>query len=562
MGSKAAEGDASGESNIVDPSVAGLIPFLLLVSLSGIFILMPFRKIMIIRHKLIFPSGTATANLINSFHTPHGANHARQQVQILFRSFGGTIVWSFFQWFYTAARGCGFKTFPIFGLKAYKLGFYFDFSMTNVGIGMICPHMITVSIVIGAILSWGIIVPYLNSKEGIWYAANLNSNSFAGIGGYKVFIGVSMMLADALFNFLCIMIRALCVMYKQHRQPTQRDGGTNAQLPFKCLDAAEQQQAAVKCFDDRRRAQVFLRDQIPDSIIIACYVFLSMVSLVVIPYLYPQLRSYHVAIIFSALPFFAFCNVYGLGMTDMNLSSTYGKLAMLIFGSCVGINYGGVITGLVACGVVMGSMSNGGDLMQDLKTGYMTLTSPRVIFISKVIGTTLGCIINPVIFWVFYNAKLGNVDLSDVPYAKVYRGIAMLSAGQDDLPMYSMRISGLFFALALALSIVREVARLKQWRVASYIPNTVAIAVAFFLPPRVVIDMFVGSVVLYLWECIDTDRARTFSSAVASGLICGDGLGSLLSSAMAITHTQAPICIKFLSRSDNLKLDAFLATLT
>ncbi|GJM90010.1 hypothetical protein PR202_ga06246 [Eleusine coracana subsp. coracana] len=517
MGSKAAEGDASGESNIVDPSVARLIPFLLLVSLSGILILMPFRKIMIIRHKLIFPSGTATANLINSFHTPHGANHAR---------------------------------------------FYFDFSMTNVGIGMICPHMITVSIVIGAILSWGIIVPYLNSKEGIWYAANLNSNSFAGIGGYKVFIGVSMMLAEALFNFLCIMIRTLCVMYKQHRQPMQRDGGANAQLPFKCLDATEQQQAAVKCFDDRRRAQVFLRDQIPDSIIIACYVFLSMVSLVVIPSLYPQLRSYHVAIIFSALPFFAFCNVYGLGMTDMNLSSTYGKLAMLIFGSCVGINYGGVITGLVACGVVMGSMSNGGDLMQDLKTGYMTLTSPRVIFISKVIGTTLGCIINPVIFWVFYKAKLGNVDLSDVPYAKVYRGIAMLSAGQDDLPIYSMHISGLFFALALALSIVREVARLKQWRVASYIPNTVAIAVAFFLPPRVVIDMFVGSVILYLWECIDTNRARTFSSAVASGLICGDGLGSLLSSAMAITHTQAPICIKFLSRSDNLKLDAFLATLT
>jgi hypothetical protein len=77
MGSKAAEGDASGETNIADPTVGRLIPFLLLVSLSGVFILMPFRKLMIIRHRLTFPSGAATANPINSFHTPHGANHAR-----------------------------------------------------------------------------------------------------------------------------------------------------------------------------------------------------------------------------------------------------------------------------------------------------------------------------------------------------------------------------------------------------------------------------------------------------------------------------------------------------
>jgi hypothetical protein len=56
MGSKAAEGDASGETNIADPTVGRLVPFLLLVSLSGVFILMPFRKLMIIRHRLTFPS--------------------------------------------------------------------------------------------------------------------------------------------------------------------------------------------------------------------------------------------------------------------------------------------------------------------------------------------------------------------------------------------------------------------------------------------------------------------------------------------------------------------------
>jgi uncharacterized oligopeptide transporter (OPT) family protein len=435
------------------------------------------------------------------------------------------MAWSFFQWFYTAGKGCGFKTFPLFGLEAYKLGFYFDFSMTNVGIGMICPHMITVSIVIGTVLSWGVVVPFLNSKAGTWYDAN---NNLSGVGGYKVFIGVSMMLADALSTFLCITIRTLCAMYRQQRRSSQpaaamQGGGGDAQLPppFEC----GRRQVVVRSFDDRRRAQVFLRDQIPSSISIACYTLLSVLSVVVIPYLYPPLRSHQVASIFLSMPFFS---------------------------------------GLAACGVVMGSMTNGGDLMQDLKTGYMTLTSPRAIFLSKLIGTALGCVANPVVFWVFYKAKLGSVvvDLSDVPYAKVYRGIAMLSAGQDELPMHSMHIAGLFFALALALSVLKEVARLRQWRAAAYVPSTVAIAVAFFVPPRVVIDMFVGSLVLHVWEYVDTDRALMFSSAVASGLICGDGLGSLLSSVMSITKMQAPICIKFLSRLDNVKLDAFLATLT
>jgi uncharacterized oligopeptide transporter (OPT) family protein len=43
-----------------------------------LFILMPFRKVMIIRHKLTFPSGMATGHLINSFHTPQGVSKARQ----------------------------------------------------------------------------------------------------------------------------------------------------------------------------------------------------------------------------------------------------------------------------------------------------------------------------------------------------------------------------------------------------------------------------------------------------------------------------------------------------
>jgi uncharacterized oligopeptide transporter (OPT) family protein len=78
MSKNAAGGDIKDEKNIIEPSIGRLIAFLFLVSFSGLFILMPFRKVMIIQHKLTFPSGMATAHLINSFHTPQGISKARQ----------------------------------------------------------------------------------------------------------------------------------------------------------------------------------------------------------------------------------------------------------------------------------------------------------------------------------------------------------------------------------------------------------------------------------------------------------------------------------------------------
>lgn len=77
MGKKAAGGDVKDDNNIEEPSIGRMFTFLFLVSFAGLFIIMPFRKVMIIRHRLTYPSGTATAHLINSFHTPQGAKQAR-----------------------------------------------------------------------------------------------------------------------------------------------------------------------------------------------------------------------------------------------------------------------------------------------------------------------------------------------------------------------------------------------------------------------------------------------------------------------------------------------------
>ena len=47
--------------------------------------------------------------------------------------------------------------------------------------------MVNVSLLLGSLLSWGIMWPLIEKKAGIWYSADLPANSLHGIQGYRVF---------------------------------------------------------------------------------------------------------------------------------------------------------------------------------------------------------------------------------------------------------------------------------------------------------------------------------------------------------------------------------------
>ncbi|KQJ92906.1 hypothetical protein BRADI_3g01520v3 [Brachypodium distachyon] len=561
MSRKIAEGfdEARTSVNVEEPSLGRLIAYLFLVSFVGLFSIVPLRKIMIISYRLTYPSGSATAHLINSFHTPQGAIQAKQQVSILFKSFVGSFMWSLFQWFYTAGNGCGFGSFPTFGMEAYQRRFYFDFSATYVGVGMICPYIINFSLLIGSIISWGIMWPYIESKKGLWYDEKLPKSSLHGLNGYQVFISIAMIVGDGLFNFFSILLRTSYDMY------LKRTGRSKASpMPFAgagvAINATERQALS---FDDRRRTQIFLKEQIPTSVAAGAYMLLAGISVVAMPHIFRQLKPKHVVWAYVAAPIFAFCNAYGTGLTDWSLSSSYGKLAIFIFGANIGAKDGGVIAGLAACGLMMGIVSTASDLIQDFKTGYLTLTSPRAMFVSQVVGTGLGCLISPIVFWIFYQAyDIGLDEGYPAPYAKIYRGIALLGVnGWNQLPKYCLRFCAAFFLLAVAICALKETASNKGWWIRDYIPSALGMAVPFFLGSFFTIDMCVGSVILWMWQRSDAVHAQMFAPAVASGLICGDGIWSLPSSVLSLGNVNPPMCMRVFDADTSFKVDQFLETL-
>ncbi|CAH9106021.1 unnamed protein product [Cuscuta europaea] len=540
---------ANDAENIKNPGVAWMIGFLFVVSFLGLFSVVPLRKIMIIDFKLTYPSGTATAHLINSFHTPLGAKLAKKQVRILGKFFSFSFLWGFFQWFFKAGDDCGFLNFPTFGLGAYKHRFFFDFSTTYVGVGMICPHLVNVSVLLGAILSWGIMWPLLWTRRGDWYPANLSQSNLNGLQGYRVFIAIALILGDGLYNFFKVLGRTLYGIYQQllkNRAVLLPSSGSSPREPS-------------VSFDDQLRTQLFLKDQIPTWLAILGYVMIAIVSTITLPHIFHQLKWYHILVMYVFAPLLAFCNAYGCGLTDWSLASTYGKLAIFIIGAWAGATHGGVLAGLAACGVMMNIVSTASDLTQDFKTGYMTLASPRSMFISQIIGTAMGCVISPLVFWIFYNAfpdlgKTGSEYPS--PNATVFRNMAILGVeGFSSLPKNCLTLCYAFFAVAIVMNGIRDGVGKK---IAQFIPLPMAMAIPFYIGGYFAIDMFVGSVILFVWQKINKAKADAFGPAVASGLICGDGMWTLPDSILALAGVKPPICMKFLSRKDNVRVDAFL----
>jgi OPT family oligopeptide transporter len=185
------------------------------------------------------------------------------------------------------------------------------------------------------------------------------------------------------------------------------------------------------------------------------------------------------------------------------------------------------------------------DLMQDFKTGYLTLSSPRSMFVSQLIGTALGCIIAPLTFWVYWTAfDIGDPDgMFKAPYAVIYREMSILGIeGFSALPRHCLGICSIFFTAAIAIDLLRDVT---PKSVSKFIPLPMAMAIPFYVGAYFAIDMIVGTVILFVWERVNRKDSQDFAAAIASGLICGDGFWSVPSAILSILSIDPPICMYF-----------------
>ncbi|KAK6140644.1 hypothetical protein DH2020_025613 [Rehmannia glutinosa] len=445
-------------SSVKEPGIGWMTAFLFLVCFIGLFVLIPLRKILIIDYKLTFPSGMATAVLINGFHS-----------------------------------------------RGDKIA-----NMTYVGTGMICSHIVNLSLLLGAVLSYGMMWPLIRNLKGEWFPVDIPESSMKSLNGYKVFISIALLLGDGLYNFVKILRITIINVYSRFTRKNLINSGVNQN----------------KALNEHRKDEFFIRENIPLWFGAVGYIILALISVIAIPFIIPELKWYFVLVAYIFAPSLAFCNAYGAGLTDINMSYNYGKVGLFTIAAMSG-KQNGVIAALAACGLFKSIINVSCILMQDLKTGHLTLTSPRAMLLSQAIGTALGCIVSPLSFFLFYKAfDIGNPDGEfKAPYAIIYRNLAIIGVqGFSALPQHCLQLCYGFFAFAIAINLVKD---LSPERIGKWMPLPTAMAVPFLIGGYFAIDMCVGSLVVFVWHKINSKQAELIVPAVASGFICGEGIWTL-----------------------------------
>ncbi|GFS44474.1 YELLOW STRIPE like 1 [Actinidia rufa] len=130
------------------------------------------------------------------------------------------------------------------------------------------------------------------------------------------------------------------------------------------------------------------------------------------------------------------------------------------------------------------------------------------------------------------------------PFALIYRNLAILGVqGFSMLPHHCLQLCYGFFAFAVGVNLVKDFSPPK---VGKWLPLPMAMAVPFLVGAYFAIDLCVGSLIVFVWQKLNSKKAEQMVPVVASGLICGEGLWTLPASVLSLAKINPPMCMKFL----------------
>ncbi|PVI00331.1 oligopeptide transporter-like protein [Periconia macrospinosa] len=258
------------ENGPLDISLPRLIIWSLGICFFGVVFAVPLRREVIIREKLKFPSGTATALMIQVLHgdekskqvikqtnsqseestpeeqqllgtstsppdgyPPRSSSDERADVEgerqmpdeddgdwkarirLLIIAFAGSAVYTVISYFIPQLHDI-----PVFGLPlATKWLWTLNPSPAYVGQGIIMGPATTLHMLLGAIIGWGVLSPLAKHKG---WAPGPVSDWTDGSKGWIVWVSLAVMLADSLVSLGWLVLRPLLAIGKFY-YPTARD---------------------------------------------------------------------------------------------------------------------------------------------------------------------------------------------------------------------------------------------------------------------------------------------------------------------------------------------------
>ena len=499
-----------------------LIPWIMVISWLGVFLAVPAKRQMINIEQLPYPTGIAAATTLRSLHTAKG--EAARQARALFYSMGlgALITWlrDFdFSWTQTYPLAWTPRSAPIQNLWSFKwaplawlrlpriqstwgthwirMGEYkgqtlrldqltmsFEGSLLFIAAGAIIGIRQTWSMLLGAVVNYVILAPYF-LRTG-----DIEAPSFSRISRWSLWIGVPMLVTSGLLLFFMnwkTVLRAFSTIGSMFGRKASADDPMD-------------------------------RIEVPGSWFVFGYIALGIAA-IILGHLLFHITWWMGLIAVLATFLLVIVAARATGETDITPTGPLSKITQLTFGA---IKPGDVSINLMTANITAGAVSQAGDLLTDLKSGYLLGARPRQQFLAQFIGVFAGGLATvPIFFVLIPDASHLATEKWPAPAALTWRAVAeLLSKGVGALhpsARWGILVGG---SLGIILPLLERA--LPKWK--KFIPSPTGLGLAFTINGFNVIMMFLGSLATILLTKRWPKPAKEFIIPVSSGIIAGESL--------------------------------------
>jgi OPT family oligopeptide transporter len=501
-----------------------LIPWIMVISWLGVFLAVPAKRQMINVEQLPFPTGIAAATTLRSLHTSQG--EAARQARALFGAMGlgAVIAWlrDFdFSWTQTYPLAFMPRSSPIQNLFSFKwaplswlrlpriqstwgthwirMGEYkgqtlrldqltmsFEGSLLFIAAGAIIGLRTTASMLLGAVINYVFLAPHF-LRTG-----DIEAASFRKISSWSLWIGVPMLVTSGLLLFFMnwkTVVRAFSTI-------GQLFGG-----------------AKGRSADDPME-----RIEVPGSWFVLGYAVLGIAA-IYLGHLLWHITWWMGLIAILATFLLVIVAARATGETDITPVGPLSKITQLTFGA---IKPGDVSVNLLTANITAGAVGQAGDLLTDLKSGYLLGAKPRQQFMAQFIGVLAGGLATvPIYFVLIPDASKLATEKWPAPAALTWRAVAeLLSKGAGALHPSARWGIVIGATLGIILPLLeRAFPKRKNW-----IPSPTGLGLAFTLNGFNTVMFFIGSLTALFVSKRWPKQAKEFVIPVSSGIIAGESL--------------------------------------
>lgn len=485
----------------VRPDSTAMIAWFGVIAALGVFAAIPIKRQLINHEELAFPTGTATAETINSIHSA-AAGGGSGKVTWLAGSalFAAGLTWVRDAWHWIPATFGLPVTLAGRALADWTLSFKAE--VVLIGAGALMSFRTGWSLLLGGLLTYAVLGPALIA-HGV-----ITTVSYKAIVAWTLWPGAAILVASGLTSFALdyhSIARSFTGLTRIFRKKSAEDADTGI--------------TAVEC---------------PEWWFPVGFVALApivtglMVWLFQIP-LWAGLIAVPLAVVMG------FVAARVTGETDVTPTKALGPVTQLIYGI---ITPGNLSGNIMAANVTGGIGLHAADLLTTLKTGWLLGAKPRHQFYAQLFGVLAGAaIVVPAFNLIIPDPSVLGGEAWPAPSCVVWAGVSKsFASGIGALHPTAKTAILVGLALGVALALFEKLAPKK---LRPLLPSPAGLGIAMVLPGSNCIAMFIGSAIAEFMRRRLPVLAEKTVVPVASGLIAGESLMGILIAFLVVTGVIA-----------------------